>query len=351
MQPIKVTSTPPTPVRFTHPGKLGHAYTGLLPLLTLCLALPAWSQTMPGLRGPGPHPFSAITPAGKLDAVIPASSHEHDDQYQFITLDIPGSSSAVANGISNNRLVTGYYQDAKSQYHGFVWQDGHVETVNYPGAAVTVLYGVSNKDVAIGYYADSNAQHAVTYSIRAKTWAALPDILDYPNNEGYGINDYGVAVGNAFDASFSASVAWIWDPATLSYSFFTVPGALQYYTFPSGLNDKGQVAGYSLDQGLQAFHGFLKEYGTYTIINMPGAPDTYPDGINNEGVIQGQIFDATFMADGFLGTPGGRFTTVNYPGPKQTAIVGINDRGDLCGGYGNSPQNLPPYSPFVALLQ
>jgi hypothetical protein len=208
---------------------------------------------------------------------------------------------------------------------------------------------VSNKDVAIGYHADSNAQHAATYSIRDKTWTTLPDIPDYPNNEGYGINDYGVAVGVAFDASFSTSVAWIWDPDTHSYSFFTVPGAFQYTTSPSSLNDKGQVAGYFLDQSGQAYHGFLKEYGTYTIIDMPGAPDTYPDGINNEGVIQGQMFDATFIAHGFLGTPGGRFTTVDYPGPKQTAIVGINHRGDLCGAYWNGTMVAPPYYPFVAL--
>ena len=105
------------------------------------------------------------------------------------------------------------------------------------------------------------------------------------------------------------------------------------------------MVGYFADAN-GTYHGFLKEYGAYAIIDVPGATNSYPDGINNRGVIQGQIFDSQGFADGFTGTSGGVFTIVNYPGPEMTAIVGINDRGDLAGSYW--PTFNGPFKAFVA---
>jgi hypothetical protein len=239
----------------------------------------------------------------------------------------------VADGINNNSLVSGYYEDSNSIYHGFLWQDRAFTKVDYPGAEYTKLYSLNNGGVVIGLYGSSagTTEHAVTYSAQSLKWMALPDIQGYPYNEGYGINDDGVAVGNAFTSSGS-SVAWIWDPVTASYSFFAVPGAALYSTSPSGLNDKGQIAGYFADAN-GVYHGFLKEYGTYTTIDFPGAPYTFLDGLNNSGVVQGQIYDAASAAEGFVATSGGLFAIVIYPGEQNTVLVGINDRGDVCGSY------------------
>lgn len=298
----------------------------------LCVATVSWSQTALDFRGPGPRQpnLSVAAPSVNPVSAEAASDTQARDQYRFITIEIKDSSNAVANDINDDGLVTGYYQDSSSHYHGFVWRDGAFETVDYPGATNTLLFGVNNRGVAIGYYGDTATQHTVTYSVESRTWKSLPDIRGYSQNDGYGINDEGIAVGNAFEGT--TSVAWIWDASTLSYSFFAVPGSAQYTTSPSNLNDKRQIAGYFADAS-GVYHGFLKEYGTYTVINFPGAQETFLDGINNRGIIQGQIYDSAWTAEGFLATPGGRFAIVNYPGPEMTAIVGINDRGDLCGGY------------------
>jgi hypothetical protein len=244
-------------------------------------------------------------------------------------------------------VVTGYYEDSSFNYHGFLWQNGALQTVDYPGAVDTSLGGLNNHGVAMGSYGDGATTHTVTYSVSTGAWTALPDIPNYSQNDGYCINDFGVAVGVAFEGS--TSVAWIWDPATLSYTFFTVPGAAQYSTSPSCINDKNQIAGYYVDAS-GAYQGFIYEYDTYTIVTVPGAADTYPDGINNRGDIEGQIFDAAGAAEGFVATSGGRFTIVNYPGAGATAIVGINDRGDICGGYGGA-DFAEPVMPFVAIMQ
>jgi len=327
---------------FAPAGKLSYTYCGLLWVLALLAATPVWSQTAPSFSAPHRPPnFSMAAPSAKPAADTPASAH-----YKFLTIGPEDSPYVVADGINNEGLVTGYYEDLSSVLHGFVWQNGVFKTVDYPGAAYTYLYGVNNRGVAIGYYGDGTTNHTVTYAVGTGTWAALPDIPSYAENNGYCINDLGVAVGAAFEGS--TSVGWLWDPTTLSYSFLAVPGAAQNSTSPSCLNDKNQVAGYYADAS-GAYHGFIYEYGTYTIVDMPGAEDTYPDGINNRGIIQGQIFDAAGVAEGFVATSGGVFTAVNFPGPEMTAVVGINDRADLCGTYWASWSG--PFKAFVAILQ
>ena len=206
-------------------GKLSHSYRSLLPVLALCLATAAWSQTRLGLKGP----HRAGTIRGVIPSTQPAEDAPASARYRFITIGAPASGNTQAAGINNARLVTGFYEDASSNHHGFVWQAGTLQTVDYPGAVYTLLLAVNNQGVAISFYGDAdNTEHAVMYSVPGGTWTALPDIPGYSENEGYGINDAGFAVGNAYQGN--ASVAWIWNPNTLSYSFFAVPGAAQYGT-------------------------------------------------------------------------------------------------------------------------
>ncbi len=251
------------------------------------------------------------------------------DHYRFNRIDIEGATNFVANGINNDGVVTGYYLDSNSVAHGFVWREGEVETVDYPGASGTYLFEINNRGVAIGYCVEGALNHAVFYSVWERAWTALPDIPGYSQNQGYGINDAGVAVGDALSAS--ASVAWSWDPAKRSYSFFSVPGSDESTTSPSGLNDQGQIVGFFSDAA--GVHGFIKEHGTYTTIDAPGASYTFLNGINNRGVMQGQIYRSASTVHGFVVSSGGIFRTLNYPGPLMTSIVGINDHGDVCGAY------------------
>jgi hypothetical protein len=309
--------------------------------LTMALAFAAcgWGQALTFVKGP--HRMSHISAAAKAPSGDSGSSH-----YKFITIATPTSSYAVASGINNSGWVSGYYLDSSSNYHGFVWQGGMLQTVDYPGAVNTILGGINDQGVAIGYYGDGTTNHTVTYAVSNATWSALPDIAGYSQNDGYCINNDGMAVGNAFGSGTSA--AWIWDPGTSAYTFFEVPGAAPYTTSPSCINDKNQVAGYYADSS-GAYHGFVKAYGSYMTIDVPGAADTFPDGINDWGILQGQIISGSGAAEGFAATPGGVFTLVNYPGSAATAIVGINDHGDICGAYGGV--GFSPAMAFVGILQ
>ena len=173
-----------------------------------------------------------------------------------------------------------------------------------------------------------------------------PALQVYYHRQGYGINDAGFAVGNAF--SSTAAVAWEWDPFRRAYSYLAVPGAAEYSTSPSGLNDFNQVAGYYADANGN-YHSFIEQVGHYTIYNAPGATETYFDGINDWGLLQGEWEDANYNAHGFLATTTGYFQSVDYPGSAATAIVGINDKLAICGGYSQSPLFSGPVLAFVAV--
>lgn len=112
-------------------GKFSHQYRSLLPVLTLCLATAAGSQTPPGFRGGRvlPNRPGAARPA-KPAGATPANSH-----YRFVTIEIPGATAGCAFcdafGINDAGLVTGQYP-AGSTSNGFAWQNGILHTLDYP---------------------------------------------------------------------------------------------------------------------------------------------------------------------------------------------------------------------------
>ena len=319
---------------FVPAGKLSYFFRSLLPVLALCVATAAWSQTTFGLRGPRPMRGGpgAAQPA-KLAAATPASA-----QNNFITIQIPGSAGAYAYNINDGRLVTGDYFDANGNGHGFVWYRGSTHTLDHPGSQDTLPSATNNLGVDIGFYGDLTTGHAATYSLATGTWATLPDIAGLPVNYGDNINDLGVAVGVAginldvLQSSGGCSVSWIWDPLKSAYSFFSVPGAANG-TCANGINDLGQIAGGYFDASGMV-HGFLKDGDSYTTFEVPGTGnETGANQINNKGEIAGGFYDASGYDHGYVRSAEGAFTVVDVPGTSNSAVFGINDRGDLCGYY------------------
>ncbi len=333
---------------FVPAGKLVHSYCCLLPL-ALCVATAAWSQTPSGLRNRvPPNPLSGVQQATPA-AATPASA-----EYRFVSIEILGATGTspgglyggFAYGIDNAGVVTGLYNDASNNSHGFVWYNGTLGTLDNPGSLDTALSSVSNLEVAAGYYGDSTTAHAATYSFQSGAWSMLPDISGMPNNEAYGINKSGVVIGVAGGGGFngpSTAASWVWDPSSQSYTFFNVPGAEQYSTYDDAINDRGQVVGsYDDSSGLE--HGFLKDGETYTTIDV-GAIYTVAYGINNHGTIVGYWGNLSGWNEGFVRTSDGTVTVVDFPGALETQVGNINDRGDICGLWVDPKTGV--WTPFV----
>jgi probable HAF family extracellular repeat protein len=115
-----------------------------------------------------------------------------------------------------------------------------------------------------------------------------------------------------------------------SFTTIDVPGAPN--TNAQGINDSGQIVGYFWGFG-PAAQGFVFTGGNFTTFNVPGAVYTLPNGINNSGQIVGSFFDASGVAHGFVYT-GGSFTTIDVPGATGTVANGINNSGQIVGFFG-----------------
>jgi hypothetical protein len=118
-----------------------------------------------------------------------------------------------------------------------------------------------------------------------------------------------------------------------SYTFITidVPGATS--TTAHGINNAGQIVGWSDATG---FYGFLKDGTTYTRIEFPGAPQTRAYGINDSGQIVGQFIDAAGRVHGFVAhgptyTAPEEYTRIEVPGATDTFAYGINNSGQVVG--------------------
>jgi hypothetical protein len=81
---------------------------------------------------------------------------------QYTTLDDPnGVQGTVAYGINDRAQIVGYYIDAGSVLHGFLFSHGQYTTLDDPNAAAgafqgTVPVGISASGKIVGSYIDSN---------------------------------------------------------------------------------------------------------------------------------------------------------------------------------------------------
>jgi uncharacterized membrane protein len=146
-----------------------------------------------------------------------------------------------------------------------------------------------------------------------------------------GINDSGQVVGYSFYQGvtyFGSSIAAPYDPST--YNILYGPGFAE--TNPLGINSSGQIVGvYFLNPEQTESQGFLYSSGAFTSLNYPGAVVTRPEGINDAGQIVGS-FQASLNgpAQGFLYSSG-KYSLIDDPGSTFTKANGINDDGQIVG--------------------
>ncbi|MCX7088536.1 MAG: hypothetical protein NTV00_10845 [Methylococcales bacterium] len=100
-------------------------------------------------------------------------------------------------------------------------------------------------------------------------------------------------------------------------------------TFPSGLNDNKQVAGYYIDT--TGTHGFIYDGSDYSTIDSPNATETYLTGINNSGQISGYFFDGSNNhAFVYINN---NFIPLNIPNSRAT---GIANNGLVVGSFNDT---------------
>ncbi len=245
--------------------------------------------------------------------------------YLFTTINVPGASLTLANGINNAGQIVGRFSDAMGT-HGFLLSGGVFTPIDVPGATFTDARGINNSGQIVGEFVDTTGDHGFLLSGGSFTTINVPGAT---STLAKGINDSGQIVGIFPDATFNIH------GFLLSGGVFTpidVPGAIDTLAF--GINNSGQIVGEFIDA--TRGHGFLLSGGVFTPIDVPGATVTVTEahGINDSGAqIVGRFVDGN--THGFL-LSGGSFTTINVPGATETQALAINDSGQIVGAFRDS---------------
>jgi len=342
-------------------GRPGRAMLSILLLSWAGAALSQIPRSLSGVAGQVPGQASATAPSGRArqqqraQMAANAAAAIHVDRmaatlatanYSFVIINVPNAAFVQPNAINDAGVVAGYYDDASYNSHGFIWQNGTVQTIDYPGALQTSLTGINAHGIVSGVYTDaSNNNHGFTYSLSNSAWTVLPTISQpaIPGDwlwvvyqgTNLGINDDGDVIGCASHSS--QALSWIWHPGSQSYSYFTIPGAAEATTCAQVFNNHGHAVGeltaaYGTARGSLAFlQDAVDDYQTFDATQLLSSATFIPPfGVNNSDTVVGTALNSTAIT-GFIRNRNGVLALVNDTAYGQTYVTGINDHQVLVG--------------------
>lgn len=152
------------------------------------------------------------------------------------------------------------------------------------------------------------------------------------------INNRGQVIGTVLERSLTISRYKGFLLKESALEPFSVPG--YRHTLLTGINDRGDMAGYAFESGGEVETGFIVRDGVTTFLPPvpppPGAqvfPGYATGDINNRGVVVGRV---RFIINGRLTTLGwiyenGNYTLVRYGQNEVTGLTGINEKGEMAG--------------------
>ena len=199
------------------------------------------------------------------------------------------------------------------------------------GGRTSAGYSINaNGDVTGFAYAGPVFQRPYAFLYSAGVMQDLGPLLALPDNYGLGINIHDQVVGYGTTGNTSPTG----DPFWLAFLYSdgvmrdigTLGGGGAQAT---GINDQGQVVGWSYTQGNTAIHAFVYANGTMTDLGtLPGGVVSKGNAINASGQVTGQA-----DRHAFLYSQGAMHDLGTLPSNPQGDSVGyaINDHGDVAG--------------------
>ncbi len=257
--------------------------------------------------------------------------------YQITGLGTLGGAWSHAYAINNSGQVVGASATAGNLEHAFFYSNGKMEDLG--GGVASAAYGINSSGEITGfYYTGSNQCDAYVYSSGSMT-----DIgklagggggdSEYTSSlyAGCAISDAGEVVGTFVNRA-GATHAFIYTAGPLRDLGTFDPNDPQNVNLGDlslafGINNSGQVVGYSNDGNNSANQAFLYSNGTMLNLGaMVHATSSAAYGINNAGQVVGWIYT------------GGEFQAFLYSGGNMEPLGtlgdawAINDAGQILGG-------------------
>jgi len=261
--------------------------------------------------------------------------------------DVLGATATYPVSINNSGDITGsfctkVYPCEETDRSGFVRdRDGSITTFD------GIPSGINDKGVIAGYLTDH--QH---FFLRDKhgntTLFLLPQAFPYASGWTVAINNKEEITGYFIpEPGSDAFLGFVLD--SRGYAVFGLPDG----TIPAGINDHGDVTGYTAPYSGIDVDGFVRDKnGNITVFDAPDPtlepnciePNTYPSGINDHRVTAGTVEDCS-QSHGFIRSWNGRIEVFDaIPDALDTTVSGINDRGVVLGSF-----FLPNYGYFQFL--
>jgi uncharacterized membrane protein len=227
-----------------------------------------------------------------------------DPIFQIIGL---GGQNSQAYGINNFGAVVGVFgatNDPYEQILPFLWEDGtftQLPTQYDPlGRRRGAAFAISDSGYIAGLEGNPSSRYhgAIWQNGQFSQWLIGGDFSKLDD-----INNSGEAVGASFTLGH-----------VISYG---IPQGQVYADASLGINDAGQIVGFSMLDPSSAPQAILYANGTLTTLfpnsgNVPSAAIA----INNRGSIAGMYDGNAFLLDG------GRYINLGFSIPDQTTITG-----------------------------
>ena len=106
-----------------------------------------------------------------------------------------------------------------------------------------------------------------------------------------------------------------------------------------GVNNSGQVVGFSWTNGNVAQHAFLHSGGTNTDLGTFGGQDSAAFGINDNGIVVGQAQNSAGYYYAFSDSGGSMQDLGTPPGGLESTADCINDSGQIAGYFETGSTN------------
>jgi len=282
---------------------------------------------------------------------------------QITTFSAPHAGKGYQQGtfpLDNNvsGTITGYYQDARNVYHGFVrTADGTLTPFDPPGAGKkayqgTFAPGINDAGVIVGLYQDAkNVYHGFIRTPDGTfTTIDAPDAGTeaFQGTFAENINDAGTISGFYEDWNYvyHGFVLTAGGPlAAGAFTTFDAPGAGTGFlqgtqVIYTGMNAGGAITGYSFDNFGAVPNGFLRtpEGDMLPLFDINGSLASFGESITTDETTTGYFLDKDLVYLGFLRDREGVFTVFGAPSvgssPYQgTFVSAINPAHSITGAY------------------
>ncbi len=196
----------------------------------------------------------------------------------YLTIDPPGAISAEAWQVNDQGVIVGLYYTADGYEHGFSYQNGHYAALDFPGSSFTEALGINIFGEIVGdYYDNSGMDHGFTFSHGQYQNVDAPGANNTVLNS---VNDLGLMTGATYADDSSPELGFLRLGAHYSPAQF--PGSLD--TVPLGLNTSGAFVGIFVNESGYA-DGFIKLFNYYYEVYATCI------GLNDRGQMVGYTFD------------------------------------------------------------